>query len=62
MHIQEEQIQMEDIKTIKISGNEKYQESEIKSMEWMTYEDAINTITYDNTRELFKRILKEEKL
>lgn len=47
---------------IKISGNEKYQESEIKSMEWMTYEDAINTITYDNTRELFKRILKEEKL
>lgn len=47
---------------IKISGNEKYQESEIKPMEWMTYEDAINIITYDNTRELFKRILKEEKL
>ena len=47
---------------VKISGNEKYQESEIKSMEWMTYEDAINTITYDNTRELFKRILKEENL
>ena len=46
----------------KTSGNEKYQESEIKSMEWMTYEDAINTITYDNTRELFKKILKEENL
>lgn len=47
---------------IKRSGKEKYQESEIKSMKWMTYEDAINTITYDNTRELFKRILKEEEL
>ena len=28
----------------------------------INYEDAINIITYDNTRELFKRILKEEKL
>lgn len=46
----------------KISGNEKYQESEIKSMKWMTFEDAIKTITYDNTRELFKKILKEENL
>ena len=46
----------------KISGNEKYQESEIKSMKWMTFEDAIKTITYDNTRELFSKILKEENL
>lgn len=46
----------------KRSENEKYQESEIKSMKWMTFEDAIKTITYDNTRELFKRILKEENL
>lgn len=45
----------------KISGNEKYQESEIKSIKWMTYEDAIKSITYDNTRELFKKIIKEEK-
>ena len=44
----------------KISGNEKYQKSEIKSMKWMTFEDAIKTITYDNTRELFSKILKEE--
>ena len=46
----------------KIGGSEKYQESEIKSMEWMSFEDAINIITYDNTRELFKKILKEENL
>lgn len=42
----------------KISGNEKYQESEIKSIKWLNYEDAIKTITYDNTRELFKKIYK----
>ncbi len=46
----------------KINGNEKYQESEIQSMKWMTFEDAIKTITYDNTRELFSKILKEENL
>ena len=44
----------------KISGNEKCQESEIKSMKWLTFEDALKTITYDNTRELFSKILKEE--
>jgi len=46
----------------KISGSEKYQESEIQSMKWLTYEEAIKTITYDNTRELFKKVLKEEHL
>ena len=46
----------------KTRGNEKYQESEIKSMKWMTFDDAIKTITYDNTRELFSKILKEENL
>lgn len=44
----------------KITGNEKRQESEIKSMKWLTFEDALKTITYDNTRELFSKILKEE--
>ena len=46
----------------KVNGNEKYQESEIKSMKWMTFGDAIKTITYDNTRELFSKVLKEEDL
>ncbi len=46
----------------KISGNEKYQESEIKAMKWLTFEDALKTITYNNTKELLNKILKEEKL
>ena len=46
----------------KTNGNEKYQESEIKAMKWMTFDDAIKTITYDNTRKLFSKILKEEDL
>ena len=28
-------------------------------MEWMTFEDAVKTITYDNTRELFNRAIKD---
>ncbi len=46
----------------KINGDERYQVSEIKTMEWLTYKDAIDRITYDNTRELLKRVLREEKL
>lgn len=46
----------------KINGDERYQASEIKTMEWLTYKDAIDRITYDNTRELLKRVLREEKL
>ena len=44
----------------KINENEKYQKSEIKSMKWMKFDDAIKTITYDHTRELFKKILLKE--
>ncbi len=46
----------------KIGGEEKRQESEIKSMRWLNYDDAIKTITYDNTRELLKRIWQERSL
>ena len=44
----------------KISGDEKYQESEITAMKWMNFDDAMKTITYDNTKKLFSNILKEE--
>lgn len=44
----------------KISGNEKYQESELTAMKWMNFDDAMKTITYDNTRKLFSNILKEK--
>ena len=46
----------------KINGDERCQESEVKSMKWMTFEDALKTITYDNVRKLFSKILKEENL
>ena len=46
----------------KINGNEKYQEAEIKAMRWMKFEDAVKTITYDNTREIFKKYLKENQM
>ena len=46
----------------KISGDETNQESEIKSMKWLNFKDALKMITYENTRELFEKILKEENL
>ena len=45
----------------KIGGQEKCQECEIKALEWMNFNDAINRITYDNTKMLFKEALKELK-
>ena len=38
------------------------QENEIIEAEWMSYSDAIATVTYDNTRELLLQALKENKL
>ena len=43
----------------KIGGEEKYQEDEVKAMEWLSFDEAIKTITHDNTRELFKDVLKD---
>ncbi len=43
-------------------GIEKKQDSEIKSMIWLNFEDAINKITYENTRKLFLKVLKDLKI
>lgn len=45
-----------------VGGEIKAQESEIMDIKWLDFEEAISTITYDNTRELFKKILKEKNL
>ena len=37
----------------------KKQDAEIKNIKWLRFEDALKTITYDNTRELFREVLKE---
>lgn len=37
----------------------KKQDAEIKNIKWLGFEDALKTITYDNTRELFRKVLNE---
>ena len=44
----------------KCTGGEiKTQECEVNDIKWLDFDEAMQTITYDNTRELFKKILKE---
>lgn len=42
-----------------IGGKLKPQESEIKEIAWFNFEEAINIITFENTKEMFKNILKD---
>ena len=47
----------------KCTGGEiKAQECEVNDIKWLDFDEAIETITYDNTRKLFKEILKERKI
>ena len=47
----------------KCTGGEiKAQECEVNDIKWLDFDEAMQTITYDNTRELFKKILKERKI
>ena len=45
-----------------VGGNIKAQECEVNDIKWLDFDEAIKTITYDNTRELFKKILKEREI
>ena len=45
-----------------IGGEIKAQECEVNDIKWLDFDEAIETITYDNTRKLFKEILKERKI
>lgn len=38
----------------------KPQISEIEKIEWFSYKKALETITFDNTRELFRTIIKQK--
>lgn len=38
------------------------QESEVEKVEWVELNEAINRITYDNSREILKKVIKEVKL
>lgn len=46
----------------KTGGEIKPQEQEISKIEWVSFKEAKKRISYDNTRELFVKILKEEDL
>ncbi len=38
------------------------QEEEVSDVKWFELEDAIKTITYNNSKELLKKVLKERRL
>jgi 8-oxo-dGTP pyrophosphatase MutT (NUDIX family) len=40
----------------------KKQESEIEDAKWCTPKEAMNLLTFDNNKELFKKVLKENKI
>ncbi len=42
-------------------GIEKKQDSEIKAMKWVEFDEALKKITYFNTKQLFKKVLNDMK-
>ena len=42
-----------------INYNITKQEDEIEIAKWFNFEEAINTITFEHTKELFKKVLKD---
>ena len=46
----------------KTGGTLKKQDDEILEAKWFDFYEAIEVLTYDNTKELFKEVLKENKL
>lgn len=46
----------------RINGEAKRQESEVKALKWVPLKEAIDVLTYDNTRDLLKKVIKDENL
>lgn len=44
----------------KIGGEIKLQEEEVKNICWLSYEDALERLTYDNSKELLQNVWKEK--
>ena len=44
-----------------VSGDIKRQECEIQTVEWLTFDEALETITYENTKKLFRKVLEDLK-
>lgn len=43
------------------SGDIKRQECEIQTVDWLSFDEAIKTLTYENTKKLFEKVLKDLK-
>lgn len=46
----------------KVGGYLRKQDAEIIQAGWFDYKDALETLTYDNTKELLKKVIKENNL
>ena len=46
----------------KIDGTVKKQESEIKEVEWVPIHEAVDRLTFENTKNLLKKIIKDKKI
>jgi ADP-ribose pyrophosphatase YjhB (NUDIX family) len=46
----------------KLGGEVRKQESEIRDVKWFPLNEALDRLTYDNTRNLLKKIIKDKKL
>lgn len=45
-----------------VGGTIKNQEEEVQKIEWLSYKEAFERLTYDNSKELFTKILHDLKL
>lgn len=48
-------------KAKKVGGKEFPQEGEVKKITWVKAKDAFNILTFDNTKELLKKVLEERR-
>lgn len=46
----------------KINGKEKPQEDEVQEVKWCTFNEALDTITFENTKNIFKNVIKDIKI
>ena len=45
----------------KIGGEEKRQQEEIAELNWYTFEEALEILTFNNTKEVLRKVIKEFK-
>lgn len=43
----------------KIGGTDKPQEAEVQAISWLNYEDAMETLTYENSKKILKQAWKD---